>query len=1354
MKKVIIGVLSAVCGLSVAADTYYADASRAVSGDGRTEATAVRTLQEAVDLATQDGDIVIVLPGVYDEGSTIPDTATLPTRVYLTRRITLKSKSGKEATHIVGRRNSPTMGSGCGANAMRCITLAAGAKGSIIDGFTIRDGATLSVTTGSGIDRQGGGVWAHESSVGYDYYVCNSTIRDCESPAGGGMHCGTAVSSLFIHNYSGSDGSAGKRTAFVSSVIVRNFGYYVFGSGGGMAVNCTIVENGSDAFYPSYGYDPKAYNCIIGISRSIGGASSNTGIIRHSVTDSARAYWGTDEDNVTADYSTLFMGPARGDFRILPTSAAVGRGDPALLAEVSVPAAYANRDYFGDEIDVSGATIHAGAVKSTATPQSAMVRVSYPQQISVDGFPVAPDTMNSYFYSDTYPAQVRVTSSFAHVFRFRNATKSVHFYPDRENGIWFTMPPTGTALQDLRVDAAADILYVDGNVAVSGDGKSPAAAKRTIQEAVDAATADKTLIYVSPGVYDEGAAYAGALSNRVAITAYETCVRATGSPSETFIVGAPDPATGGYGYDATRCILMNKAGAVQGFTITGGWTASATDATHTDADCRNGGAFFAKSSSSNSQITDCVVSNNHAAIGSFTYHGSAYRCFAKDNPYSSQESYSGTYVSCLLSRSSAANYAYMNNTRFLNCTLYSAVPCTILCDTTCRFYNTVLHNCGAWNPYNGTCHFWGNALNGNSTFSPTRSDGNGELESSYTNVSVDFADAANGDFRTTPSDALDVAGEAFDKVSDHWVYSGGEYSGGSLKITSGRVRAGAVSLDCDKVVTITNLHGTVTIENGRIGENALGEARAITITATGTSRPFLGFRVDGVLLPRGSDTLVVDSSYAGKLVEAVYVTDWYVDCNNGDDNNDGVTSATAKRTLQAVLSAGLKADDTVHAAPGVYNEGEMYYSDVFYNKGDGVCELPSRAVVPAGVSLVADEGPETTSIVGETSSSPDAYGNGPDAMRCVTLAPAAKVIGFTLTGGHTLATTTSTNDDDKNGGGVIGVNLNSCVAENCIITGNSAVRGGGAISATLVNCRVCGNAAGESGAAAFFANCHGCYFDNYITDTHVLAFYLKVHDCTFGPALYASDGTTQKAAFGNPNSLSGDWGGSVANNVFLFPVSWSSSADVMAYNSVFVDNAMIAKQNTSSCVFVADASTWFEGVVPRPLSDSPVVGIADVEKMSPLLADKDVAGSPRISNGAVDPGAFQSDWRPTYRRDLGAKRDFTCVTASPCLVETPSRGVRLDDVGIAFESKNALTNQELHFEAIVDGNGQLVIEQNGEVCATFTAADSPISTNIPLPNGAMALISVRYVPGDGDPGSAELKRFRLNFESGVLIIVE
>ena len=210
----------------------------------------------------------------------------------------------------------------------------------------------------------------------------------------------------------------------------------------------------------------------------------------------------------------------------------------------------------------------------------------------------------------------------------------------------------------------------------------------------------------------------------------------------------------------------------------------------------------------------------------------------------------------------------------------------------------------------------------------------------------------------------------------------------------------------------------------------------------------------------------------------------------------------------------------------------------------------------------------------------------------------------------------------------------------------------------------------------------------------------------------------------------------------------------MAYNSVFVDNAGIARQNTSNCVFVADARTWFDGVVPRPLSDSPVVGIADVEKMSPLLAGVDVVGNPRVSNGAVDPGAFRSDWRPTYLRDLGAKRDFTCVTASPNLVEMPSRRVRLDDLGIAFESKNALTDQELHFEAVVDGNGQLVIEQNGEVCATFTAADSPASTNIPLPNGARALISARYVPGDGDPGSAELKRFRLNFESGMLIIVE
>lgn len=1356
MKKLVLAVFSAFCGVSAFATTYYADASRPDdSGDGKSVATAKRTLQEAVKLATQDGDEVLVLPGVYNEGSVIPTGGTLPSRVYLTKKITLKSTKGKAVTHIVGRRQSAVATKGCGANAMRCITLADSAKGAIIDGFTIRDGATF--TASNGIDKQGGGVWANEYNVGFDYYVCNCTIQDCESVAGGGMFSGTAVSTLLIHNYGTSDGGAGKKTAFVNSVLARNYDYYTIGGGGSIAVNCTIVENSSVAFYPSYGYTPKAYNCIIAANQATvtDAGGNNTGILKNSVCEPSIGYWKESPNSVKADYSTILLGPARGDFRLQSGSAAIGRGDPALLAEISVPAAYANRDYYGKPIDVTAATINAGAVQEVATPQSGMVRVSYPEQVCVDGFPVSPRTLNSYFHTDSCPTQVRVTSSFDDVFRFRNATQSIHYYPDRDGGVWFTMPPVGTALQDLRVDATAAKLYVDKAAANdNGDGKSPTTAKRTIQAAVDAVTADKTVIYVAPGAYDEGGKFSYALSNRVAVTAYDTCIRATGSPEETFIVGAPDPETGGYGYNATRCVVMAKSGAVQGFTLTGGWTAKVTDATHSDGNCRNGGALFAASGSMNSQITDCIVTNNHAAVGSFTHSGAAYRCFATDNPFADKGTYNGTYVSCVFVQDTAASYVYRDNTAFYNCTLYGAAASGLIADTTCRHFNTILHNCGSLQPYNQTCFFWGNALDGNTSFNPTRGDGQGQLPSSWAKLPIDFADVRHGDFRTLPSAALDAAGEAFDK-EDAWMRSGGDFDGQALKVTEGRIRAGAVQAVCEETVMITNLYGTVTVDNGRIGENAMPGGKTITVTATSKSRPFLGFKVDGVLQPRGSDTLVIDHSYVGKTIEAVYVAHWYVNADPtvGDDANDGMTPETPKRTLQAVLSRKLAADDTVHAAPGVYDQGEMHYPLKSYYEGDGVYELPSRAVVTNGVTLVADEGPEVTTIVGETATDPDAFGNGSGAMRCVTLAPNAKVIGFTLTGGHTLAVTEKDQDDDKCGGAVLGAHPSNCRVVNCILTGNGAVRGGGVIQVALINCRFTENVASEQGSAGFFVNAYGCSFDHFACDCYLLAFYMKLHNCTFGPDLHYADGVRVRQTFGNPNSLEGDWGGSVANDVFLIPLLWRTTTDVAAFNSVFLDCADIAKQHTTNCVFVADAGTWFNGLVPKADIASPVVGLSDPAKVPALLEGIDVLGNPRVSNGAVDAGAYQSDWRSAYAVALGARRDFTCTAVSPELVETDAHTVWLNGGSIGFKSKKVLADEQLHFEAVVDGNGTLVVELNGETCATFTSSDSPVSTEIPLPSGVKSALSVRYVPGVEDTGSAALKRFRLNFELGSLLIL-
>ena len=90
------------------------------------------------------------------------------------------------------------------------------------------------------------------------------------------------------------------------------------------------------------------------------------------------------------------------------------------------------------------------------------------------------------------------------------------------------------------------------------------------------------------------------------------------------------------------------------------------------------------------------------------------------------------------------------------------------------------------------------------------------------------------------------------------------------------------------------------------------------------------------------------------------------------------------------------ADNVVHAAAGVY--------DSF---ADGT-DARSRVTVKAGVGLVADDWPlQETVIKGAsdtTSESRDKHGNGPKAVRCVTVNKNGYVRGFKLMDGRTSLT--------------------------------------------------------------------------------------------------------------------------------------------------------------------------------------------------------------------------------------------------------------------------------------------------------------------------------------------------------------
>ena len=156
------------------------------------------------------------------------------------------------------------------------------------------------------------------------------------------------------------------------------------------------------------------------------------------------------------------------------------------------------------------------------------------------------------------------------------------------------------------VSAQAEDFYVDASRPNdSGDGKSWADAKQTIQAGIDATDGDDT-VWVTNGIYDAGVSVAASesISNRVSFSGkYRIKLLAVSTnPADTVIVGAPDPDTSGPGPKAIRCIRQGSGHVgieVAGFTITNGYSTAA-------------GAGISAWGASAMTVSNCIIVDCHS----------------------------------------------------------------------------------------------------------------------------------------------------------------------------------------------------------------------------------------------------------------------------------------------------------------------------------------------------------------------------------------------------------------------------------------------------------------------------------------------------------------------------------------------------------------------------------------------------------------------------------------------------------------------------------------------------------------------------------------------------------------------
>lgn len=190
-----------------------------------TPGTAAQTIQEAIDAAV-DGDLVLVAPGTYEIGSVVVDG--LATRVALTKALRVASQAGAATTIIKGA--GPV-----GATAVRGAYVGPNA---VLEGFTIRDGATAA--TGDVLtQRSGGGVRCDATG---QVRAC-SLINNRASHSGGGVAGGTLFDCALTNNFAGSAGGGVFLAALERCQLIGNTAPTGGGASGSSLSNCLLASN-------------------------------------------------------------------------------------------------------------------------------------------------------------------------------------------------------------------------------------------------------------------------------------------------------------------------------------------------------------------------------------------------------------------------------------------------------------------------------------------------------------------------------------------------------------------------------------------------------------------------------------------------------------------------------------------------------------------------------------------------------------------------------------------------------------------------------------------------------------------------------------------------------------------------------------------------------------------------------------------------------------------------------------------------------------------------------------------------------------------------------------------------------
>jgi hypothetical protein len=739
----------------------------------------------------------------------------------------------------------------------------------------------------------------------------------------------------------------------------------------------------------------------------------------------------------------------------------------------------------------------------------------------------------------------------------------------------------------LSTTAIAATLYVDVN---STNPVPPYAnwqtAAANIQDAVDAARGGDTVL-VAGGIYSTGSrASPDGTTNRVSVTTPITLQNFNGSAATSIDGGG-----------VMRCVYLCDGALLSGFTLTNGNVASAS--------APNGGGVGC--ASTNAVVANCILVNNIANSGGGAFSGTLTNCFLLHNTADGANAGGGaagsTLYACTLS-GNVTHGSYFGGGGAHGCTLSNCVVTNNAADWSAGggVSQSTAHNClisnnsaqyggGAYEASVHNCTLSGNSasygggeetstlVNCLITSNTASSDGGGAYYGTLINCTVtgntSSSGSGGGACNATVENSIVYYNFRGAVASDDYACTlinsctptaagAGNTSNAPAFDSAYHLLAGSPCIDAGSnafATTTLDLAGNLRIINGRVDmgtfEYHFASPLTVSVQANYTNM-VVGYPVQfsGTLNGgRSACWTFADGTVISNVLAVAHawnaVGDYPVTFTVYDDNypsgvsasvlihviappvmyvNPGCTNPvapfssweTAATNIQdAVDTAGIGYHIVV--TNGTYATGNRLTTDGVQN----------RVAITNAITLRSVNGSAVTSI------------DGGQAVRCVSLASGAALIGFTLTKGK-----------GGNGGGVACASTNERVLD-CQLVSNSGILGGGVYGGSLSNCTLSGNVLG-SGNDTRGGGAYGSIL-NYCTLTYNRNGY---NVSVFGSGAF---GCTLNFCTINNNVANSEWsdGAGICS-------STANNCTISGNSGTYVSGGGAAYSSLSNCVIIGN----------------------------------------------------------------------------------------------------------------------------------------------------------------------------------------